>query len=149
MAEELRFFLRTGVYSIVVGTIYWFVSYEVAGSVLLAFVVFAALAFVGVAGAFVRTARSEVVPPDSSGVARAIGSLNRLLGFEEHAGAASSDGLTAGLEPIPTGSIWPLMGGIAALLVLLGLVYGPWLLLPGIALAAGTVWGWITQLDSR
>jgi hypothetical protein len=145
MAEEMRFFLRTGVFSIVVGSVYWFVSYEVAGSVLLAFVVFAALAFVGVAGAFVRAARSEVVPAGSSGIARVIGSVNRLLGFEEHAGAASSDPLAAGLDPIPTGSIWPLIAGIAALLVLLGLVYGPWLLLPGIALAAGTVWGWVTQ----
>lgn len=149
MAEELRFFLRTGVYSIVVGTVYWFVSYEVAGSVLLAFVVFAALAFVGVAGAFVRGAHSEIVPPGTSGVARVLGSVNRVLGFEEHAGAVSSDPLAAGLEPIPTGSIWPLIGGIAALLMLLGLVYGPWLLLPGIVLAAGTVWGWVTQLDVR
>jgi hypothetical protein len=28
-----------------------------------------------------------------------------------------------------------------------GLVFGPWLLLPGIAVIALTVWGWITQFD--
>ena len=31
----------------------------------------------------------------------------------------------------------------------LGLVYGPWLLLPGVVLAAITIWGWITQFDAR
>ncbi len=149
MAEELRFFLRTGVYSIVVGTVYWFVSYEVAGSVLLTFVVFASLVFVGVAGAFVREARNEIVPRQGSGPVRLVGSLNRLLGFEEHAGSATDEPLAAGLEPIPTGSIWPLVAAIAALLLLLGLVYGPWLLLPGVVLAAGTIWGWVTQLDAR
>ena len=148
MAEELRFFLRTGVYSIIVGTVYWFVSYEVAGSVLLAAVVFSALAFVGVAGAFVRQARDEIVPSGSSGAGRIWGVVNRLFGFEEHAGSSSTEPLAAGLDPIPTGSIWPPIAGIAALLLLLGLVYGPWLLLPGIAVAAGTVWGWVTQGDA-
>lgn len=149
MAEELRFFLRTGVYSIVIGTIYWFVSYEVAGSVLLAFVVFAALAFVGVAGAFAREARDDIVPGRGSFLARAVGAVNRVFGYGEDAAAASSDPLGAGLEPIPTGSIWPFVAGIAAVLLLLGLVYGPWLLLPGVVLAAGTVWGWVTQLDAH
>ena len=32
---------------------------------------------------------------------------------------------------------------------LLGLVYGPWLLLPGLVIAAGTVWGWVTEMDVR
>jgi hypothetical protein len=40
-------------------------------------------------------------------------------------------------------------GGAGALLVGLGLVYGPWLLLPGIVVLAFTVWGWITQFDVR
>ncbi|HET7140922.1 MAG TPA: cytochrome c oxidase subunit 4 [Gemmatimonadales bacterium] len=145
MAEELRFFLRTGAYSIVVGGVYWFVSYEVAGSLLLLFVVFSSLVFVGVAAAFVRQARNEIVPDDTAGLGRVLGAVNRVFGFEEHRSAAGTDPLAAGLEPIPTGSLWPLVAGIAALLLLLGLVYGPWLLLPGIVLAAGTVWGWVTQ----
>jgi hypothetical protein len=73
----------------------------------------------------------------------------RLLGFEEHEGAASSEPLAAGLDPIPSGSWWPLIGGVAATCMLLGLVYGPWLLLPGVVIAAGTVWGWVTELDVR
>jgi hypothetical protein len=149
MAEELRFFLRTAVYSAVIGTIYWFASYEVAGSVLLAFVAFGAIAFVGVVAGFVPHARDEIVPRRSSGIGRVGGTALRLLGFEEHAGAASSDPLAAGLEPIPSGSWRPLIGGAAAAFMLLGLVYGPWLLLPGIVVAAGTVWGWVTEMDVR
>jgi Cytochrome c oxidase subunit IV. len=149
MAEELRFFLRTAVYSVLIGVVYWFVSYEVAGSVLLAFVVLATLLFVGVSGAFVREARDEILPPSGSAGSRVVGSVNRLLGFEEHAGSTNSEPLAAGLEPIPTGSIWPFIAGLAALLLLLGLIYGPWLLLPGVVLSAGTVWGWIIQLDPR
>ncbi|HET8570731.1 MAG TPA: hypothetical protein VFN14_02480 [Candidatus Limnocylindria bacterium] len=144
MAEELRFFLRTGVYSAIVGTAYWFASYEVAGSVLLFFVVFAALAFVGVAAAFVRQARDGIVPDGSTGVGRVLGVVNRLFGYGDEP-SSSSDPLAAGLDPVPLGSIWPPIAGIAALLLLLGLLYGPWLLLPGIVLAAGTVWGWVSQ----
>ena len=36
MAEELRFFLRTAAYTAVIGVLYWIVSYEWAGSVMLA-----------------------------------------------------------------------------------------------------------------
>jgi hypothetical protein len=148
MAEELRFFLRTAVYAVLIGAVYWFVSYEVAGSVLLAFVVLATLAFVAVAGVFARRAPRQVVPHDGSPWSRAGRLVNRLLGFEEPRGAAAEP-LAAGLEPIPTASIWPPIAGVAALVSLLGLVYGPWLLLPGVVLSAGCVWGWITQLDPR
>ena len=33
MADEVRLFGRLSLYALVVGTIYWFVSYEVAGTV--------------------------------------------------------------------------------------------------------------------
>jgi len=148
MAEELRFFLRTAVYAVLIGAVYWFVSYEVAGSVLLAFVVLATLAFVTVAGAFARRAPRPIVSHGGSPWSRAGRLLNRVLGFEEPRGVAA-DPLAAGLEPIPTGSIWPPIAGVAALALMMGLVYGPWLLLPGVVLSAGCVWGWITQLDPR
>lgn len=35
-----------------------------------------------------------------------------------------------------------------ATMVGLGLVYGPWLTLPGVVVAAFAVWGWLTQLDA-
>jgi Cytochrome c oxidase subunit IV len=71
----------------------------------------------------------------------------RVVGFAEPRGAAGGEPLGADLEPIPLGSIWPLVAAAAASMIGLGLVYGPWLLLPGVAVAAITVWGWITQLD--
>jgi hypothetical protein len=149
VAEELRFFLRTAIYSIFIGTVYWFASYEVAGSVLLFFVVFSALSFVGVVAGFVPHSRDEIVPAKSSGLGSVGGALLRVLGFEEHHGSTSQEPLSAGLEPIPPGSWWPLIAGVATVLVMLGLVYGPWMLFPGIVLAAGTVWGWVTQMDVR
>ncbi|MDP9273621.1 MAG: cytochrome c oxidase subunit 4 [Chloroflexota bacterium] len=50
---------------------------------------------------------------------------------------------------MPPGSIWPLVAGAAATLLGLGLIYGPWLTLPAIVVAAFAVWGWLTQLDVR
>jgi Cytochrome c oxidase subunit IV len=35
MPEELRFLLRSGLYGLVIGSIYWFVSYEWAGTLML------------------------------------------------------------------------------------------------------------------
>ena len=148
MAEELRFFLRTAVYAVLIGAVYWFVSYEVAGSVLLAFVVLATLAFVAVARVFARRPPRQMVSREGPPWSRAGRLVNRLLGFDEPRGGAAEP-LAAGLEPIPTASIWPPIAGVAAGVSLLGLVYGPWLLLPGVVLGAGCVWGWITQLDPR
>lgn len=139
MAEELRFFLRTALYSAVIAAIYWFASYETAGTVLLVFVVLAA----GLA----VTVPALLVPVARGGPWHVAGIVNRLLGFEEDRGPAHDQPLTAGPEPIPSSSPWPLLGGVAALLLALGIVFGPWLLAPGIVLIAITGFGWLVQLD--
>ena len=149
MAEELRFFLRTAAYSAVIGLVYWFVSYEVAGSVLLAFVVFATGLIVGVLLIVVRATRGELDPRRGGPIARGGAVVARLVGFTDPQGAAGADPIAAGLEPVPSGSIWPLVAGAAAAMVGLGLVYGPWLWLPGIVLIGFSIWGWLTQLDVR
>ena len=149
MAEELRFFLRTAVYSVVIAAIYWFASYaetgayEWAGTVLLAFVVFSAGAFVFVTGIHVPAAWRSTV---RDGVA---GTLNRAFGMAEDPDIVARHPLEGGPELLPTASPWPIIGGTAALLMGLGLVYGPWLLLPGIAMAIGTAIGWIAQETRR
>ncbi|MEO8510868.1 MAG: cytochrome c oxidase subunit 4 [Chloroflexota bacterium] len=149
MAEELRFFLRTAVYSIVIAAIYWFASYaetgayEWAGTVLLAFVVFSAGAFVFVTGIHVPSAWRSTV---RGGVG---GTLYRAFGMAEDPDTVARHPLDGGPELFPSASPWPIIGGAAALLIGLGLVYGPWLLLPGIALAIGTVIGWIAQESRR
>jgi hypothetical protein len=149
MAEELRFFLRTAVYSVVIAAIYWFASYaetgayEWAGTVLLAFVVFSAGAFVFVTGIHVPAAWRSAV---RGGIG---GTLNRTFGMAEDPASGARHPLEGGPELLPTASPRPIIGGAAALLVGLGLVYGPWLLLPGIALAIGAIIGWIAQETHR
>jgi hypothetical protein len=149
MAEELRFFLRTAGYSALIGAIYWFVSYEVAGSVMLAFVVFATGLVVGIFFFAVRATRGELDPRSGGPMLRAGTTIARLLGFGEPRGDAGQQPLAAGLEPLPPGSVWPLVAGAAATMVGLGLVYGPWLSMPGIVVGALAIWGWLTQMDAR
>ncbi|PZR62052.1 MAG: hypothetical protein DLM71_07520 [Chloroflexi bacterium] len=147
MAEELRFFLRTALYSVFIGTVYWLVSYEVAGSVLLAFVVLAAGSVVGVSLVLARSAAGEIVPVGDGPAHRLLGAAMRVVGFTEPGSPALSQPLEARPQPFPRSSIWPLVAGFATLLAGLGLVYGPWLLLPGIAVGALAGWGWLTQMD--
>jgi hypothetical protein len=147
MAEEVRFFLRTALYTAVIGVVYWYLSYEVAGSVMLGFVAAATGVIVFVVVASVRAARGD--PAGSSGgpVAR-IGRFGlRVVGFTEPTGEADHEPLAAGLDPLPRSSPWPFAGGIAAFILGLGLVYGPWLILPGIAAIVGVLLGWLTQYD--
>lgn len=147
MAEELRFFLRTAAYTTVIAWIYWIVSYETAGSVMLGFVAAATALVVAFIFFAVRSARGELDPHSGGPVVRAGMAFARLLGFAEPLGPAGEEPLAGDLEPIPLGSIWPLIGAAAASMLGLGLIYGPWLALPGVAVAALTIWGWITQLD--
>jgi hypothetical protein len=149
MAEEVRFFLRTTLYSAAVGVLYWYISYEVAGSVMLAFVVLATGLVVGFLTIAVRATRGELAAGDGGAVSRLARPILQTVGVVVPRTAALEVRLGAGLGRFPRGSAWPMIGGAGALLVGLGLVYGPWLLLPGIVVVAFTVWGWITQFDVR
>jgi len=148
MAEDLRFFLRVALYAAVLTVIYWFASYnpvegtyDWAGTVLLAASALAAAAVVAVAAAFARRALHG-----RPGSPPAL--LGRWLLFADPGGEADEQPLSAGLQPLPRASWWPLVGAVAATLVALGLIYGPWLLLPGLVLVAWVAWGWVTQLRS-
>jgi hypothetical protein len=167
MAEELRFFLRTAVYSIVIGAIYWFASYaetgayEWAGTVLLVFVVFSTGSFVFVAGIHVPDAWRRAWPgyhettagagtaaagaSQPAGPGMVAGLLNRVFGMAEDPDLTRRQPLEGGPDALPTASLWPFVAGAAALLIGLGLVYGPWLLIPGIAVAIIAIVGWIVQ----
>ncbi|MDQ3916718.1 MAG: cytochrome c oxidase subunit 4 [Actinomycetota bacterium] len=138
MPEELRVFVRAALYLALVTTVYWFVSYERAGTLLLGAMSVAALSFVVVARrlgrpterrprGLLRRAVSTIALDDSGDVAAP-------LEVEE--------------EPVVTASPWPLGAAAALMLIGLGLLYGPWLWIPGGGLAVITVWGWITQTDA-
>lgn len=148
MAEELRFFLRTALYSAVIAVIYWFASYNTtiedgydwAGTGLLVATVLATGAVVAVAGFFARRALHG--EPGST-----LAVIGRWLLLSDPGGEADHEPLETGLDPLPRSSAWPLVAAAAATIIALGLVFGPWLTLPGIALLAWTVWSWVTQLE--
>jgi len=135
VTEELRFFLRTAAYTGLIGTIYWFVSYEVAGTVLLAALFVAAVAFAAVAATTSPASRHPT--GEGSRVAR-------VAGFAEDPDAPAPLELEEDL--FPTQSPWPAGMALALTLVTLGAVYGPWLWVPGAGLALSTGLGWATQL---
>jgi hypothetical protein len=142
--EEPRFFLRNALYSLIAGTIYWFVSYEWIGTILLAFVVFGAGFFAAAVGTMLRGDHGKSAPRRTR--SRVIGGLNRAIGFEDSRDDSGFGPLAIEEEPISPSSVWPVLAAIAALLIGLGLIHGAWFWLPGVLLGATTTWGWITEL---
>ena len=138
MAEEFRFFLRTAVWVLIAGVVYWLLSYELSGTVLLGALLVAILAFLGVGLAL---ARARPVA-DGSGV---LAWLNRVIGFDERADASAP--LEAGPELVPTSSSSPIISAAALVLIGLGLIFGAWLILPGVVLLIIGGVGWLTELD--
>lgn len=131
MNEELRVFLRTIVYIVPIGVIYWFVSYEIAGTALLAALAIAVTLLVVVALRLGRTLPLSFAPKE-------------LLGFEESHETEPPFEIAEDL--FPSRSLWPiaLAAGISA--VALGLEFGAWLWGPGAAVAVAAGLAWFTQL---
>jgi hypothetical protein len=143
--EEVRFFLRTGLFALVVSIVYWFVSYEVAGTFMLAFIVVAVLLFIAPIATMAQVARRAQAASESSALRRAVGTVDRVLGFDERP-PMDSRALEIDEEPAVASSMWPLAGALAGALIGLGLVYGAWFWIPGLAAAAAVAWGWANQL---
>ena len=139
MAEEFRFFLRTGVWVVIAGVVYWLLSYELSGTVLLGALLLAILAFLGVGLALAQTRPVA----EGSGV---LAWLNRVIGFHERADAAAP--LEAGPELVPLSSASPVISAAAIVLIGLGLIFGAWLIVPGIVLLIIGGVRWLTQLDN-
>lgn len=132
MAEEVRFFLRVALFTTLITTVYWFVSYEEAGTLLLAGIVASALIFITLVAGGVSAAR------------RGPKTLKGVLGFEE---TDRNDPLALSEDTFPTATVWPLVASIAAVLVAVGLVYGPWFWIPGLAVGLACTWAWLTELE--
>jgi hypothetical protein len=126
MKEEARVFLRTAAYALLVAGIYWFVSYEVAGTVL--------LIVLGVAAA----ALTAMLP----GRTKVLRAPLELATF----GEGEEPIMEIEEVPLPTLSLQPLLVALGAAGVTLGLVFGAWLWLPGILILLGAAWRWHTEL---
>jgi hypothetical protein len=157
MIEEARFFLRTALYTGLIGVIYWLVSHDRIGTILLAALFLAALFFVVVVAVTVPGASGdsgerasgdsgERAHGDSGAQGRGgpLGTVARLLGFDD---AGRAEAMNLPDEVFPTRSGWPITVAIAALLMALGLLYGAWLWIPGAGLGIATGIGWLTQLE--
>lgn len=129
MTEEGRVFLRTAVYALGIAVVYWFVSYEVAGTVM--------LVVLGIAAAALTA-----MLPGTGGRVSPVAVAKDLATFGEHDDPAME------LEevPMPVLSLQPLFVAVGAAGVTLGLVFGAWLWLPGVAAVLGAGWAWHTEL---
>jgi hypothetical protein len=151
VAEEVRFFLRTAAYSAVIAAIYWFASfqpdrvpgYDWAGTTLLAFTAVACGAIAGGVLLFVRAIRRDVVAREGSLPRRLGATLNRVIGLEHPSAGDIELPLAGGPDLLPAGSPWPILVAVAVTLVLLGLIYGAWLIAPGAALLVVAAGGWL------
>lgn len=123
-------FVRAALYVALATAIYWLVGDEPAGTLLLGFLLVAALVFVALGWVVGRRPARRA----------------SLLAFDDEGGEQAP--LEIEEEPVVTTSAWPLLAAAAAMLVGLGLLYGPWLWLPGAGLGGLAAYGWITQTDA-
>lgn len=140
MAEEFRLFLRTGLYVAGAALVYWLVSYEAAGTVLLVALLLAIVAFLAVGLAFTGGGMAD----DGHHVG-ILGRVNRVIGFHERPGATGA--LEGEPELVPLSSAWPVVTAAAIVVIGMGLIFGAWLTVPGVALLVLGGLGWLTQLD--
>jgi divalent metal cation (Fe/Co/Zn/Cd) transporter len=112
MRVEAIILLFLGVFFGIVGLVYWFWSLEVAGSVMLAGT--AALGFLpgGYYYYWHRRMGKRVEDREDASIAEGAGEI----------------------DSFPGSSIWPFVMGMGAFLTVLSLVFGIWLILPGITL---------------
>ena len=118
LESEVTVFARMAAFGLIVGVGYWFLTYEVAGTVLLA----------------------------TFGIASAIAGIAMFVGrrrFARAAGERDRAERAAAEEPVPRPSWAPLgialgLGGVA-----LGAAFGPWLAIAGALLAIRSAKGWL------
>jgi hypothetical protein len=113
MSEEVGFFGRLSAYALIVGAVYWFLSYEMAGTVLLlGFGLATGLAFLVLRGGARSGHRSD---PDREDVP---GQPDGPFGDES--------------GPVPGRSVAPLAVGFGVAVVALGGAFGVWFVIVGV-----------------
>ncbi len=122
LGPDVTLFARMAAFGLIVGVVYWFLTYEVAGTVL--------LSTFGFASAI-------------AGIAVFVGS--RRLRRTEAATTSADEAVAAatGVEPLPRPGWAPLgialgLGGVA-----IGAAFGPWLAIAGALLAIRSAKSWL------
>ena len=119
---EARMYLGIALFLVLAGAIYLLASYEEAGTVLL--VLGAAMGLL--LGGYLEVQSRRRRDPSEHDAAEEVAQ-----------------------HYLPEASIWPFGVGMGAVLLLNGLALGLWAVLPGAAVAAGSVWGYARQSKRR
>ncbi len=130
---EARFFLFVGGFGLLLAAIYWFVSYELAGTVMLGGFGLGA----GLLGVRLRVERPAAAPATPADPASAVA----LPDVDTTGDAATPFRDDSGRLPGET--LAPMALGLGVALALTAVVFGPWLLVAGIVPFAWGAWTWL------
>lgn len=119
MNISVRFLTFAGVFGLVMAVIYWFLSYEPAGTICLLLMGIAPI----VMGSYIHFHRPEGPIPED----------------EKEVDPEEAEGLEVG--NFSGGSIWPLVLGIGCVIGLEGFIYGKWLVVFGLLLFGWAIVG--------
>jgi hypothetical protein len=117
MRTSTWFWAYAGAFGFIVGAVYWFLTYEPAGSLLLVFMGLCGLVISGYLFLKVRRTRLPEDDPQAE--------------FADHAGET--------IGHFSAGSLWPLLMGLGIAIGVQGFIYGRWLLIAG-----GILFVWAT-----
>lgn len=123
MKTQIKFFAYWSGFSAVVAAVYWFLSYESAGSLFLTFMFLAPLLI----GAYLAFHSWQWVPPQDDPQA-------------DHSREAGTP-----VGRFASGSAWPIVMAIGVAIGLEGFVYGMWLLVLGFVLFVGATVGLMAE----
>ncbi len=137
MTDEAALLLRVSVFGLLAGAVYWLLSYEPLGTVVLLVLG----AGPGFAGLFIvvhrRHSGERGTLPDVlrrfAGVPRADPPGPKTLEDED-------------LAVLPLPSIWPFAASLGLSIALSGLVFGLWLVILGLGVALYSGWGWVAAV---
>jgi hypothetical protein len=127
MKVESLYWLGVTAFFIVIGAVYWFTSYEDAGTTMLV-----ATSLLGLLAGGYLYLQSRKYPPRPQDRPDAT--------LEEGAGP---------VDEFPAPSIWPFVFGLGATVFATGFVFGIWVILPGAALLGLGLVGMILQSRGR
>jgi hypothetical protein len=127
MKAESFYWLGVTAFFVVIGALYWFTSYEDAGTTMLV-----ATSLLGLLAGGYLFIQSRKYPPRPEDRPDAT--------LEEGAGT---------VDEFPAPSIWPFVFGLGATVFATGFIFGVWVILPGAAILGLGVVGMIVQSRRR